>query len=42
MAQLRDDLGIAGFTAERVLGGWAGEDVGSGHRELIVVARKPH
>ncbi|TVU58274.1 methyltransferase domain-containing protein [Paenarthrobacter nitroguajacolicus] len=40
--QLRHDLCTAGFTVERILGGWAGEEVGSGHGELIVVARKPH
>ncbi|UXM91853.1 class I SAM-dependent methyltransferase [Paenarthrobacter sp. JL.01a] len=40
-AQLRRDLGAAGFTVERILGGWAGESVGSGQGELIAVARKP-
>ncbi|WP_223944319.1 class I SAM-dependent methyltransferase [Arthrobacter sp. StoSoilB20] len=39
-AQLRQDLETAGFTVERVYGGWAGEDVGSGQGELIVVAHK--
>jgi SAM-dependent methyltransferase len=39
--QLRRDLGTAGFTVERILGGWAGESVGSGQGELIVLARKP-
>ncbi|MCT9872065.1 class I SAM-dependent methyltransferase [Paenarthrobacter aurescens] len=40
--QLRQDLGLAGFEVERILGGWAGEEVGSGQGELIVIARKPH
>ncbi|SDW96785.1 Methyltransferase domain-containing protein [Arthrobacter sp. cf158] len=40
--QLRHDLTMAGFVAERISGGWSGEDVGSGQGELIVVARKPH
>jgi ubiquinone/menaquinone biosynthesis C-methylase UbiE len=39
--QLRRDLTMAGFTTERILGGWSGEDVGSGQGELIVVAHKP-
>lgn len=39
--QLRRDLGTAGFTVEGILGGWAGESVGSGQGELIVLARKP-
>ncbi|MDI2035124.1 class I SAM-dependent methyltransferase [Paenarthrobacter nitroguajacolicus] len=40
-ARLRQDLGAAGFTVEGVHGGWAGESVGSGQGELIVLARKP-
>ncbi|ASN18403.1 class I SAM-dependent methyltransferase [Arthrobacter sp. YN] len=39
--QLRHDLDSAGFTVEHLFGGWAGEDVGSGQGELIVLARKP-
>ena len=39
--QLRHDLASAGFTVDHVCGGWAGEDVGSGQGELIVLARKP-
>lgn len=39
--QLRQDLERAGFTVDRIHGGWAGEDVGSGQGELIVIARKP-
>ena len=37
---LRDDLAAAGFTVDRVLGGWGGEGVGSGQGELIVLAYK--
>lgn len=36
---LRRDLAAAGFTVERVLGGWAGQPVGEGDGELVVVAR---
>ncbi|MGP5732012.1 class I SAM-dependent methyltransferase [Arthrobacter rhombi] len=39
-AQLRQDLRAAGFTFEQVLGGWAGEVVGEGQGELIVIAGK--
>ncbi|MGF6835719.1 ubiquinone/menaquinone biosynthesis C-methylase UbiE [Paenarthrobacter sp. TE4293] len=39
--QLRDELRLAGFTVDHMYGGWAGEDVGSGQGELIVLARKP-
>ncbi|MCP1411770.1 class I SAM-dependent methyltransferase [Paenarthrobacter sp. A20] len=39
--QLRQDLGLAGFEVDHILGGWAGEDVGSGQGELIALARKP-
>ncbi|MFE9688352.1 class I SAM-dependent methyltransferase [Micromonospora sp. NPDC005806] len=39
-AELRTSLGDAGFTVERVYGGWSGEPVGtSADGELIVVAR---
>ncbi|MFE9653642.1 class I SAM-dependent methyltransferase [Micromonospora sp. NPDC006431] len=39
-AELRESLAGAGFTVERVYGGWAGEPVGaSDDGELIVVAR---
>jgi SAM-dependent methyltransferase len=38
--ELRATLAGAGFTVERVLGGWAGEPVGAGQDgELIVLAR---
>lgn len=40
--RLRGDLMAAGFTLEQVLGGWAGEAVGEGQGELIVIARKPN
>ena len=39
--QLRHDLNSAGFAVDRMFGGWAGEDVGSGSGELIVIAHKP-
>ncbi|WP_235036152.1 class I SAM-dependent methyltransferase [Arthrobacter sp. 18067] len=39
--QLRHDLNLAGFEVDHILGGWAGEDVGSGQGELIALARKP-
>ncbi|MGO4147445.1 class I SAM-dependent methyltransferase [Paenarthrobacter sp. YAF11_1] len=39
--QLRHDLNSAGFTVNHLYGGWAGEDVGSGQGELIVIAHKP-
>ena len=35
---LRRDLAEAGFTVERVFGGWAGQPVGAGDGELIVIA----
>ncbi|MGY1750038.1 class I SAM-dependent methyltransferase [Modestobacter sp. SYSU DS0511] len=38
--ELRADLTAAGFTIERVHGGWHGEPVGSGVGELVVVARR--
>ncbi|MGR6321992.1 class I SAM-dependent methyltransferase [Micromonospora soli] len=39
-AELRASLADAGFTVERVCGGWAGEPVGTGDDgELIVIAR---
>ncbi|SBT47321.1 class I SAM-dependent methyltransferase [Micromonospora auratinigra] len=39
-AELRAALADAGFTVERICGGWAGEPVGTGgDGELIVVAR---
>ncbi|MDN5755017.1 MAG: class I SAM-dependent methyltransferase [Arthrobacter sp.] len=38
--QLRQDLAVAGFTLEQVLSGWAGEVIGEGQGELIVIARK--
>ncbi|GAA3271214.1 hypothetical protein AAU01_12960 [Paenarthrobacter aurescens] len=39
--QLRQTLDRAGFAVDRIHGGWAGEDVGSGQGELIVIAHKP-
>lgn len=38
--QLRNDLTTAGFTVERVLGGWSGQAVGAAQGELIVIAVK--
>ncbi|MGY2080567.1 class I SAM-dependent methyltransferase [Modestobacter sp. SYSU DS0657] len=38
--ELRADLTRAGFTVERVSGGWRGEPVGVGVGELLVVARR--
>jgi SAM-dependent methyltransferase len=38
--QLRQSVLDAGFTVERVDGGWRGEPVGAGDGELIVVARR--
>ncbi|MGR0161504.1 class I SAM-dependent methyltransferase [Paenarthrobacter nitroguajacolicus] len=40
--QLRKDLNLAGFTVDRIYGGWHGEDVGRGQGELIVIAHKPN
>lgn len=39
-SKLRDDLAAAGFTVDRVLGGWGGEAVGNEQGELIVIAHK--
>lgn len=39
-AQLREDIATAGFSIERVNGGWNGEAVGSQQGELIVIAGK--
>jgi len=39
--QLQQDLDTAGFTVDRVYGGWHGEEVGNGHGELILVAHRP-
>ncbi|NWL11723.1 class I SAM-dependent methyltransferase [Paenarthrobacter nitroguajacolicus] len=39
--QLRKDLKAAGFTVDRLYGGWHGEQVGNGQGELIVIAHKP-
>lgn len=39
-AELRASLAAAGFTVEDVVGGWAGEPVGAGDGELLVVARR--
>jgi hypothetical protein len=39
--QLRQSIIDAGFSIERVHGGWRGEAVGSGDGELIFVARRP-
>ncbi|MEO3781066.1 methyltransferase domain-containing protein [Micromonospora sp. B11E3] len=39
-AELRDSLRAAGFTVERVHGGWHGQAVGEGDGELVVVARR--
>ncbi|MFI5532140.1 class I SAM-dependent methyltransferase [Kitasatospora sp. NPDC051853] len=37
--ELREGLAAAGFTVERVHGGWGGEPVGAGDGELLVLAR---
>lgn len=37
---LRSDLAAAGFTVERMYGGWHGEPVGAGDGELLVVAHR--
>ncbi|MGQ5261745.1 class I SAM-dependent methyltransferase [Micromonospora sp. ZYX-F-536] len=37
-AELRDSLGAAGFTVDRVHGGWHREPVGQGDGELLVIA----
>jgi len=39
--QLRHDLTSAGFTVDRIHGGWAYEDVGHGNGELIAISHKP-
>jgi SAM-dependent methyltransferase len=39
-ARLRRSVTEAGFTVERVHGGWRGEAVGAGGGELVVVARR--
>jgi SAM-dependent methyltransferase len=39
-ARLRQSVAGAGFTIERVSGGWHGQPVGAGDGELIVVARR--
>ena len=38
--QLRESVTDAGFSLERIHGGWRGEAVGSGDGELIIVARR--
>ncbi|KNH17253.1 methyltransferase type 11 [Arthrobacter sp. ZBG10] len=38
--ELRSDLGSAGFTVQRVFGGWHKEPVGAGRGELVVMARR--
>jgi hypothetical protein len=38
--RLRESVTHAGFTIERIDGGWRGEPVGSGGDELIFVARR--
>ncbi|MFB9391330.1 class I SAM-dependent methyltransferase [Streptomyces coeruleoprunus] len=38
--ELRASLGAAGFTVERIHGGWNGEPVGEGDGEFVVVARR--
>jgi hypothetical protein len=37
---LRADLAAAGFTAERIYGGWHREPVGRGVGEFVVLARR--
>ncbi|RLP98852.1 class I SAM-dependent methyltransferase [Micromonospora sp. CV4] len=37
-AQLRDSLGTAGFTVDRIHGGWRREPVGQGDGEFLVIA----
>ncbi|PJI94644.1 class I SAM-dependent methyltransferase [Luteimicrobium subarcticum] len=39
--RLRDDVTAAGFVVRSVVGGWAGQPVGAGDGELIVVALRP-
>lgn len=39
--RLREDLAVAGFAVDSVEGGWAGEAVGEGPGELIVIVHKP-